>query len=1133
MTWRSLIVFGTTGLLSVGAPSYGHASPDFPMCVADQGSLIESPVSIVRPWATPMCGPYPAPPTNAEPRPLSERAIEAYRAASRLIVEAAYEGARLELDLASEGLPRVRDHIFLQKARLELLRGRPEQAAVFFVEASDTIHESVRIQASFGRTLALLRADDPSADQALHDLLWTYPSVPDRTELLYEQARSLSRRGREQDGALVLHRIRVEHPGTPLGERVIDDLDRFARLGVAVPVLSDEERVAIAHQLVRSGPLDRAKSEVNALLEAALPTEQMARVHYLAGRLARNEGRWDEAVTYLRTAHALPEINPATAQEIEQRADDLGETASAREREVATSSIDRRTAGRSLTAIPSSRLCEILEIASAASMAEVVDDVLVTLAAREGVPKSYLFDAAMAAAGTGSEGLIIAVLDRIAKGSSRLRVAASYHLGRAHERAGRAETAKLRYLQVAEAGDSYYELWAINGLSRLAAGKRVEAPEGLSDSKQHGLPRPPQSTDADLADALDPIADRHSSTFPGVGRAADLLRIGERDAATEELFEAYLHWRHALGKPVARAGLDSVARADSRSHGAVATDVIDARVALSDADRATLSATAAALGDSGTAGGFAGPSYIEALPRAYEWLVVPAAARYGLDPNLLLAVMRVESAYQQHIVSYAGAVGLMQIMPRTGRLIAHAVGHENFSPADLLDPKTNVEFAAWYLTSLIHRFDGRLPLAIAAYNGGPHNVRRWMQESSDGTSVDVLLERIPFTQTHRYVRRVLVYYDAYRKQQALTAPRLSTALPVQRVDPLSFGYNRRMDATEVDVVVIGAGVVGVACALDRARASDRVALLERDIGPGREISSRNSGVVHAGLYYPDDSLKTRLCVQGRDRLYQWCETHGVPHAHTGKLIVATSALDDARLRALASHAAEVGAGRLEWLSATEARAREPELSCVSALYSPKSGVVDVHELIASLLTAFRAAGGDVAFRTSVVGIERNGPRWIVRTIDTMGRASEIVTRRVINSAGLQAVDIAAMSGLVMDPPWRLYPCKGSYFSLGPAAPPTKHSLIYPLPTGGGLGVHITTDLAGGRRAGPDAEYIDEVNYDVDESRAVQFAEAVARYLPGVTRAHLSPDYAGVRPKLVGPKGGFADFVIEAPPSQPG
>ncbi|MGB5694053.1 MAG: lytic transglycosylase domain-containing protein, partial [Polyangiales bacterium] len=238
--------------------------------------------------------------------------------------------------------------------------------------------------------------------------------------------------------------------------------------------------------------------------------------------------------------------------------------------------------------------------------------------------------------------------------------------------------------------------------------------------------------------------------------------------------------------PIASAGLTCVARADGRVPAPSASDVRSARLELSDEDRARLSAVAAALGDMGTAGGFAGPGFIETRPRAYEWLVVPAANRYGLDPNLLLAVMQVESVYQKHIVSYAGAVGLMQIMPRTGQLIAQALGRDDFSPADLLDPSLNLEFAAWYLTSLIRRFDGSIPLAIAAYNGGPHNVRRWIQESAEDTPVDVLLEKIPFTQTHRYVRKVLVNYEAYRKQRELPMPELSVRLPAPRIDPLAF-----------------------------------------------------------------------------------------------------------------------------------------------------------------------------------------------------------------------------------------------------------------------------------------------------------------------------------------------------------
>jgi len=337
---------------------------------------------------------------------------------------------------------------------------------------------------------------------------------------------------------------------------------------------------------------------------------------------------------------------------------------------------------------------------------------------------------------------------------------------------------------------------------------------------------------------------------------------------------------------------------------------------------------------------------------------------------------------------------------------------------------------------------------------------------------------------------------------------------------------------QVDAVVIGAGVVGLATAHQLTKRLDSVVVIEREVGPGREISSRNSGVVHAGIYYPRDSLKTRLCIEGKHLLYDWCEAHEVPHKHTGKLIVATSAEDERRLRTIARHANDVGAGDLRLMSGAEATADEPELRCALALHSPTSGVVDVHELLASLVLAVKEADGEVVYHTGVAEIARTAGGWIVRTKDTVGNEAELHTDRIVNAAGLSALQIAEMSGLE-DRPWRLYPCKGSYFSLGGGAPPTRNSLIYPLPRGGGLGVHITADISGARRAGPDAEFVDEIDYSVDESRAERFAEAVSRYLPAIRPEHLTPDYSGIRPKLVGPSGGFADFVIANPASQPG
>ncbi|MGB5284953.1 MAG: NAD(P)/FAD-dependent oxidoreductase [Polyangiales bacterium] len=338
----------------------------------------------------------------------------------------------------------------------------------------------------------------------------------------------------------------------------------------------------------------------------------------------------------------------------------------------------------------------------------------------------------------------------------------------------------------------------------------------------------------------------------------------------------------------------------------------------------------------------------------------------------------------------------------------------------------------------------------------------------------------------------------------------------------------------VDAVVIGAGVVGLACAYELSQKLESVLVLEREVGPGREISSRNSGVVHAGIYYPQNSLKTRLCIEGNRRMYAWCEAHEVPHKHTGKLIVATSAEDEERLRAIAGHARDVGAGELRLMSGAEAREQEPELRCELALHSPTSGVVDVHELIASLVHEIIEADGMVVYHTGVEAIRKTSDGWLVQTTDSTGSQMELLAQRVVNAAGLSALDVAEKSGLAeVERPWRLYPCKGSYFALGSGAPKTRNSLIYPLPSGGGLGVHITADITGARRAGPDAEFVDTIDYAVDESRLELFAEAVARYLPAIRPEHLTPDYSGIRPKLVGPEGGFADFVIRMPESQPG
>ena len=402
------------------------------MCVADQPPVSSAPISLVR-WRTPMCGPYLSALPVMDAQPPEARAIEAYREAVKQIAAANYEEARLQLDLAYRGLPRISDRIALQSARLELLRDQPERAAEFFAEAANSPHESVRVEASFGKVLALLRAGDPNADQALRDLVSAYPSIPNRTELLFEHAQSLLRQARYDEAIAAMHAVRVEYPGSRIASWAESELSRLGGLGHVTPSMTDEERVRQVRHLVHAGPLAAAKVTIAELLDRPLTGAQHAEVHYLAGRLARDEGRWTAAETYLRTAQLFPAEDVATARHIEHRANDMAETASAREPEQALRQLTGLRARRSNASIPTSRLVDMVRIASAAGLVEEIDGMLVTLRARAGAPSAMLFEAAMAAAGTGSEHLLVALLEAIAeRPSSPYRAAAIYHLARAH-----------------------------------------------------------------------------------------------------------------------------------------------------------------------------------------------------------------------------------------------------------------------------------------------------------------------------------------------------------------------------------------------------------------------------------------------------------------------------------------------------------------------------------------------------------------------------------------------------------------------------------------------------------------------------------------------------------------------------
>jgi len=337
----------------------------------------------------------------------------------------------------------------------------------------------------------------------------------------------------------------------------------------------------------------------------------------------------------------------------------------------------------------------------------------------------------------------------------------------------------------------------------------------------------------------------------------------------------------------------------------------------------------------------------------------------------------------------------------------------------------------------------------------------------------------------------------------------------------------RVPDSGFDVVVVGAGVIGLAAAASLSRAGRSVLILERESGIARGITSRNSEVIHAGLYYPTGSLKAELCVRGRERLYAWCADKRVETKRLGKLIVATHAREESILDDLLARGRENGVVGLERIDGAEIARLEPEIAAKHALHSPETGIVDGQGLCLSLLAAAESRGAVLSVGRSVESLEPRSFGWQIEVAAAGEPTERIDAGLVVDAAGLDADRVAELAGLDVDRlGWRQHPCKGDYFSLAPATKIPLGRLIYPVPQQAGLGIHATLDLSGRIRFGPDAEYVDELSFDVDPAKARGFAEAVRRYLPGITELDLIPDYAGIRPKLAGPGEDFRDFVIE-------
>jgi soluble lytic murein transglycosylase-like protein len=536
--------------------------------------------------------------------------------------------------------------------------------------------------------------------------------------------------------------------------------------GHTVQPFTQPELLDRAERIIRSGPVELARTTVAELQD----------VHFMKGLVPRR----DALVTALesKTGKKAEPVAQAARDELEKR-------------------LKLATSEPKLAKLKPFQLVSYLQTATSARLSEVSDALIKELTKRAAVtPADARFDALVMATGSAYDSSLLALADTLVSHPT-LGVASRYHRARCLERMQDVPGARAELQRVVEldtTGTRFYGQFASQRLRALSgepdncqgAGRNIDCNRAEIEQVLARLEDRPLLDRDDALEQLREVAKQHGEAYPWLLRAVDLLQLGELEAVGDELHEAYLAWRWVARRGPLRAGLLAIYRGRSIVQPAPDLATQRARLGLDAASREVLAQAAYALGDVGTAVEFGGARYSERHPEPYAAEVATVARKYKLDPDLLFAVMRVESVYQRRIISHAGAIGLMQIMPRTGRLIADKLGLRDSTAADLLDPRFNLELSGWYLSSLLQRMDGRLPLAIASYNGGPHNVRRWIDEFGDHLPLDAFLERIPFRETKRYVRRVLGYYAEYKAARGTSIDLMSLSLPQDQPSGVAF-----------------------------------------------------------------------------------------------------------------------------------------------------------------------------------------------------------------------------------------------------------------------------------------------------------------------------------------------------------
>lgn len=332
---------------------------------------------------------------------------------------------------------------------------------------------------------------------------------------------------------------------------------------------------------------------------------------------------------------------------------------------------------------------------------------------------------------------------------------------------------------------------------------------------------------------------------------------------------------------------------------------------------------------------------------------------------------------------------------------------------------------------------------------------------------------------------------------------------------------------KVDVTIIGAGIIGLSIAAQLATKAKEVCVLERNETFGLEVSSRNSEVIHAGIYYPEGSMKAKMCVEGKDMIYELCEKHKIPHKRLGKLIVACDSEELKEMEALLKSGERNGVEDLRILSSQEIRTMEPHIKAVAAIFSPSTGIIDSHALMEYCVKKARENGAMIAYKSTVVGIEKVNEGYKVSVEEPDGNFS-FVTKVLINCAGLNSDKIAELVGIdITRAGYNIHFCKGEYFQVSHGKNSLVKRLIYPIPPSrdGVLGIHVTLDLQGRMRLGPNARYVEKIDYTIDSSQKEAFYNSVVRFLPFIDYHDLEPEMAGIRPRLEDHGGNFRDFVV--------